>query len=203
MASSPSGMVPHGGAGPWDALRRHGHLRSSQADRETVVDLLKAAFAEGRLEQDELADRVGRVYRSRTYAELAALTSDLPAGELIIGTLRRQASHQAARRQASGQSRAGNIAALTTPAVRPRTAAPAACAQVSGLAIASSILGVGGFVTEGITSVVALIIGVVALPRLAWAGEKGGAFVVLGIVLGLIGTLFILLPELLMGRLLP
>ena len=62
-----------------------GHLRSSWADRERAIDVLKAAFAEGRLDQDEYAERVGRVYSSRTYADLALLTADLPAGPL--GTL--------------------------------------------------------------------------------------------------------------------
>lgn len=65
-----------------------GHMRSSWADRERAIDVLKAAFAEGRLDQDEYAERVGRVYASRTYAELAVLTADLPAGPL--GTLPQQ-----------------------------------------------------------------------------------------------------------------
>jgi hypothetical protein len=63
----------------------YGHMRSAQADRERAIDVLKAAFAEGRLDQDEYAGRVGQVYASRTYGELAALTADLPAGPL--GTL--------------------------------------------------------------------------------------------------------------------
>ena len=56
-----------------------GQLRSSAADRERAADVLKAAFAEGRLDQDEYSERVGQVHASRTYAELAALTADLPA----------------------------------------------------------------------------------------------------------------------------
>jgi hypothetical protein len=44
--------------------------------------VLKAAFAEGRLDRDEFDERVGRVQRSRTYAELAVLTADLPVGPL-------------------------------------------------------------------------------------------------------------------------
>ncbi len=59
-----------------------GHLRSSYADRERAIDVLKAAFAEGRLDQDEYNERVSHVYSSRTYAELAALTADLPVGPL-------------------------------------------------------------------------------------------------------------------------
>jgi Domain of unknown function (DUF1707)/Domain of unknown function (DUF4190) len=57
-------------------------MRASSADRERAVDVLKAGFAEGRLTQDEYNDRMGRAYSARTYGELAALTSDLPAGVL-------------------------------------------------------------------------------------------------------------------------
>jgi len=57
-----------------------GRLRASHADRDRVIDGLKAAFVQGRLDQDELGDRVGRALAARTYADLAALTADLPAG---------------------------------------------------------------------------------------------------------------------------
>jgi Domain of unknown function (DUF1707) len=57
----------------------HGHLRASRADREHVVDVLKAAFVQDRLTQDELDARVGQALAARTYADLAALTADLPA----------------------------------------------------------------------------------------------------------------------------
>ena len=55
-----------------------GQLRSSHADREQAVDVLKAAFVQGRLTKDEFDLRVGRVFASRTYADLDALTADLP-----------------------------------------------------------------------------------------------------------------------------
>ncbi|MDR3033357.1 MAG: DUF1707 domain-containing protein [Kitasatospora sp.] len=69
--------------GPGDHLPGaggHGCLRSSRADREQVVGTLKAAFVQGRLTKDEFDLRVSQVFASRTYAELAALTADLPAG---------------------------------------------------------------------------------------------------------------------------
>jgi len=56
-----------------------GRLRASHADREQVVDTLKAAFVQGRLAQDELDARVGQALAARTYSDLAALTADLPA----------------------------------------------------------------------------------------------------------------------------
>jgi hypothetical protein len=60
----------------------HGFMRSSSADRERALDVLKAAFAEGRLTRDEHEERSGQVLRSQTYAQLAALTADLPVGPL-------------------------------------------------------------------------------------------------------------------------
>ena len=57
-------------------------MRAASADRERAVDVLKAGFAEGRLTQDEYNERMDRAYAARTYAELAALTADLPAGAI-------------------------------------------------------------------------------------------------------------------------
>ena len=62
-----------------DAAHR-GRMRASHADREQVIDTLKTAFAHGRLDKDELDARVGQAFGSRTYAELAAVTGDIPAG---------------------------------------------------------------------------------------------------------------------------
>ncbi len=56
-------------------------LRASDADRERVVDGLRSHAAEGRLEAEELAERVEAAYRSKTLAELDELTRDLPALE--------------------------------------------------------------------------------------------------------------------------
>ena len=63
-------------------------LRASRADRERVIDLLKAAFAQGRLDRNEFDARVGQALASRTYGELAAITADIPA-ELIAALPRR------------------------------------------------------------------------------------------------------------------
>jgi hypothetical protein len=55
-----------------------GRLRTSHADREQAIDVLKAAFVQGRLTKDEFSLRVGQVLASRTYADLGALTADIP-----------------------------------------------------------------------------------------------------------------------------
>ena len=69
--------------GPEDEMaaaegRGDSHLRASHADREQVIGTLKAAFVQGRLTEDELDARADHVYTSRTYAELAEVTADIP-----------------------------------------------------------------------------------------------------------------------------
>jgi len=44
-----------------------------------VIDLLKAVFAQGRLDRDEFDARIGQALASRTYGELAAVTAGIPA----------------------------------------------------------------------------------------------------------------------------
>jgi uncharacterized protein DUF1707 len=56
-----------------------GDLRASHADRERVIDTVKAAFARGQLTAGELDARVGQALTARTYAELAAVTVSIPA----------------------------------------------------------------------------------------------------------------------------
>src|SRR5580692_8183441 len=66
--------------GPADEIAAgQGRWRASHADREQVVGDLQAAFVQGRLTADELDERVGQALAARTYAELAAVTTDLPA----------------------------------------------------------------------------------------------------------------------------
>jgi hypothetical protein len=66
--------------GPDEGAAGRGRLRASHADRERVIDALKAAFADGRLDKDELDARVGQTLAARTYAELATATVGIPAG---------------------------------------------------------------------------------------------------------------------------
>src|SRR5262245_52102326 len=57
-----------------------GQFRTSQADREQAIEVLKTAFVADRLTKDEFDLRMGQALTSRTYAELAAVTAGLPAG---------------------------------------------------------------------------------------------------------------------------
>jgi hypothetical protein len=71
-------------------------LRASRADRERVIDLLKAAFTQGRLDRNEFDARIGQALASRTYGELAAITADIPAE--LTGALPRRPPVRARRR---------------------------------------------------------------------------------------------------------
>jgi Domain of unknown function (DUF1707) len=54
------------------------HLRVSDAERQAVTDRLAEHFANGRLDQAEFDDRVGRAMNAKTRGDLSGLFSDLP-----------------------------------------------------------------------------------------------------------------------------
>jgi len=72
-------MTEPGDHGTADAGGRS-RLRASRTDRERVIELLKVAFVQDRITHDELDTRVGQALASRTHADLADLTADIPAG---------------------------------------------------------------------------------------------------------------------------
>ena len=85
-------------AGPGDqgaAEAARGYLRASHADREHVIDVLKAAFVQGMLSKAELDARVGQAFASRTHGDLAAITADLPTGLIRALPPRKPAPAQA------------------------------------------------------------------------------------------------------------
>jgi Domain of unknown function (DUF1707) len=53
-------------------------MRASHADREQVADILRAAAGDGRLDIDELEQRLEQVYAAKTYGELEPILRDLP-----------------------------------------------------------------------------------------------------------------------------
>ena len=53
-------------------------MRASDADREQVTAKLRDHFAEGRLTQAELDERVSAALSAKTYGDLRPLTVDLP-----------------------------------------------------------------------------------------------------------------------------
>jgi hypothetical protein len=57
-------------------------LRIADADRDRTVERLRAAAAEGRLDPDELEERVSNALSARTQGDLDAVLSDLPASHV-------------------------------------------------------------------------------------------------------------------------
>jgi hypothetical protein len=53
-------------------------MRVSDADRHRVADILRDAAAEGRIDIDELDERLESTYSAKTYGDLVPITSDLP-----------------------------------------------------------------------------------------------------------------------------
>ena len=60
-------------------------LRASHEDRDRVVEILRVAAGDGRLTSEELDQRLEAALTARTYAELAVLTTDLPAAGASAG----------------------------------------------------------------------------------------------------------------------
>ena len=61
-------------------------MRASDADREKVADILRDAYAEGRLTRVEHEERLAETYQAMTYGDLIPVMRDLPVppGTLAI-----------------------------------------------------------------------------------------------------------------------
>lgn len=68
--------------GAWGMERAQ--MLASGADRERAVDFLKTAFAEERLSAEEYERRLGLALAARTYADLDAVTVDLPGARPAV-----------------------------------------------------------------------------------------------------------------------
>src|SRR4051812_50002415 len=92
------------------ALPEH---RASDAEREAAADRLRVAAGDGRLDPDELEQRLEQAYAARTVGELTELTRDLPAPRAPV---RRDWASPA------GRARRAGFFAVNPPRV-PRSAA--------------------------------------------------------------------------------
>jgi len=143
---------------------RYGQMRSSAAEREHTIDVLKTAFAEGRLTRQECDDRIGLALSPLTYAELAALTRDLPAGQIGLlsqpGLPSRPAGYRAppASRSASRPLNRTAVASL-------------ACAALPVLPL------------------LPVLLGLIAHGQIRERGERGAGLATAGIVLGVFFSL--------------
>jgi hypothetical protein len=99
-----------------------------------VIELLKAAFVEERLDKDEFEARVVQAFASRTYAELAAVTADIPADLPVAGV--------------AAVEPAAAVPAVVRPTSTPgRTLAKAAFRACLCVLVAAALVGVA-FLTQ-------------------------------------------------------
>ncbi|MFJ6982406.1 MULTISPECIES: DUF1707 and DUF4190 domain-containing protein [unclassified Streptomyces] len=144
-------------------------MLAAHADRERAVDVLRAGFAEGRLQQNEFERRVQRAYEARTVAELSLLVADLPQGPSAVQ-----------------QQNLPQLTGYGAPV--PRTFLPAPPPPTNGKAVGAMICGVLTTMTFGITGIPAVILGHTARNEIRRTGESGDGLAMAGIVLGWISV---------------
>ncbi|MFC8200269.1 DUF1707 and DUF4190 domain-containing protein [Streptomyces sp. NPDC060006] len=161
--SYPSPWQPgQGWNSPRSRQEQAGHsMLASNADRERAVDVLRAGFGEGRMQQPEFEKRVARAYEARTVGELALLVADLPQGPVPL------------------PAASGPVPRTFLPAVAPRT---------NEKAVGSAICGVLCLVTVGLTGIPAVILGHTARSEIRRTGEGGDGLALTGLVFGWVST---------------
>jgi hypothetical protein len=101
-------------------------MRASRGDRERAVEMLKTAFVQDRLTKDELDARVPAALAARTYADLDALTADIPISPKLSAlpqTVPAPLSPHVARRTEVRRAVRSGAAALTVVIVAISTVA--------------------------------------------------------------------------------
>lgn len=134
-------------------------MLAAAADRERTIDVLKAAYGEGRLTKDEFDLRCGRVMSARTYGDLAGLVADLPAGPM------------------------GVVAPYQVGYYPPVNTVP----PTNGLAIAALVCGLAELFTLGLVAIPAVILGHLAHGQIKRTGERGDGMAIAGMVFGYLG----------------
>jgi Domain of unknown function (DUF1707) len=104
-------------AGPGDeqavAAAGREYMLASHADRDQTIDVLKAAFAQGRLTKGEFDARIGHTLAARNYAQLAMATAGIPPA---AAPPQRPAQPRPPRKRMSHVARWGASGAIT-PAI--------------------------------------------------------------------------------------
>ncbi|MFD8752345.1 DUF1707 and DUF4190 domain-containing protein [Kitasatospora sp. NPDC059577] len=136
-------------------------MRAGHADRDRTVDVLKAAFAEGRLSVQEYEQRHEAAAGAQTYGQLAALVADLPVGPMVT------------------PAPAGPpVPATFLPAAPPPARPTSVLAVVSLL---SSLIGL---------SLPAVVTGHIARSQIRQRNMDGDWAAVVGLVIGYMGSAF-------------
>ncbi|MFE0461219.1 DUF1707 and DUF4190 domain-containing protein [Kitasatospora sp. NPDC058965] len=155
--------APYPAPGPYPAATpAHAAMRAAHADRERTVDVLKAAYAEGRLSADEYSQRFDATHAAQTYGQLAQLVADLPSGPMVAPL-------------------AAPLAAAVPPTFMPPPTRPV---PNNSLAVGSMVLGLLCVPTMGLTGLPAVITGHIARTQIRRTKEGGDGMATAGLVLG-------------------
>jgi Domain of unknown function (DUF1707) len=144
-----------------------GQLRTSRADREQAIDVLKAAFVQGRLTKDEFDLRVGQVLASRTYADLDALTADIPDGITSAQLPAEQAQEPGRTLSFKTAARLGAVGAV-----------PSMGSAAAVLVHSSAVPAVAGVLLVGLTGLLVAALLTALLTVLSWIvrrSQRGAA----------------------------
>ncbi|MGF1426332.1 DUF4190 domain-containing protein [Kitasatospora sp. LaBMicrA B282] len=171
------GRGPGGGwapAGtPGSSAPGYASMRAAHTDRDRTIDVLKAAFAEGRLSAEEYSQRFDLANKAQTYGQLAHLVGDLPSGPMPGPTLAPPSVPMGPPVPATF---------LPPPMARP--------APNNGAAIASLVFGLLSFPTVGVASVPAIIAGHTARSQIRRTQESGDGMATFGLVVGYLWLAF-------------
>ncbi|WP_380278737.1 DUF1707 and DUF4190 domain-containing protein [Kitasatospora purpeofusca] len=181
MAKPPASMPPVPGMppaapphmAPSHAAMQQSAMRAATADRERTVDVLKAAFAEGRLSAAEYGDRFDAASTAQTYGQLARLVADLPSGPMV-----------------APQMMAPPMAGPVAVPVPPTFLAPPPARRTNAVAVTSLVLGLLCVPTGGLLGVPAVIAGHIGRKQAAERNEEGDGMAVTGIVFGWLSIAF-------------
>jgi hypothetical protein len=140
-------------------------LRASDADRDVVAEKLRTAAVEGRIDPEELEERLSQVYAARWVADLDRLVADVSPPPPPVPLAPPPYAYQPA-------------------VVYPTT---------NGLAIASLVAGLLWLAWFG--SVLAVIFGHIAIAQIKKSGgrESGTGLAIGGLVLGYLGVATLLI----------
>jgi hypothetical protein len=89
-------------------------MRASDADRDRVAAALREHCAQGRIDVDELGERLEGVYRARTLGDLQRVTDDLPEEDMYELPVPASRRSTPARRGSAGLYRSGLRAGWAT-----------------------------------------------------------------------------------------
>lgn len=155
----------------------YGSMRATDADRESVRQILQDAHAQGRLSWDEFDSRTTALLNAQTYDQLAGLTADLPGRTPSTPPQAYQAQQFGAQQFGAQQFGAQPYG--------PQ--AFGAQASTNGMAIAALVCGVCQVFFWFLAGIPAIVLGHMARKQIRQTGEAGDGMALAGIILGYVG----------------